>query len=122
MIYLWLALGGALGTVGRYAVSGWVVDRFGPAPLGPFVVNIVGALFIGFVIVLLEGRTLVAPEVRPFIAIGILGGFTTFSTFSYEIMVLVREGSLGAAALNAFGSLLCGLIAVWLGMTLARFV
>jgi CrcB protein len=122
MIYAWLAVGGALGTMSRYAVSGWVVNRYGPSPFGTFTVNIVGAFLIGFILVLSQDRFLIRSDIRIFLTTGFLGGFTTFSTFMFESMGLVEAGSLERAVLNLGGSLVAGLIAVWLGMTVARLV
>ncbi len=122
MIYAWLAFGGAFGTMSRYAVSGWVVHRFGPSTLGTFTVNVAGSFLIGLILVLAEGRFLIPSDVRTFLTTGFLGGFTTFSTFMFETMGLVENGSLQGAFLNAGGSLLVGLIAVWLGMTVARLL
>ncbi len=122
MIYAWLACGGALGTMSRYAVSGWVIHRFGPSTLGTFTVNIVGSFLIGLILVLTEGRFLVPSDVRTFLTTGFLGGFTTFSTFMFETMGLVENGSLQRAFINVGGSLIAGLIAVWLGMTVARML
>jgi CrcB protein len=122
MIYAWLAVGGALGTMSRYAVSGWVINRYGPSPLGTFSVNIVGAFLIGFIIITSEERFLVRTDIRIFLTTGFLGGFTTFSTFMFESMSLMEAGSHERALLILGGSLLAGLIAVWLGMTAARLV
>lgn len=122
MLYLWLALGGALGTIGRYMVADWVVNRFGPSPLGTFTVNIVGSFLIGFFLVFAEDRLFISSDVRRFVAIGCLGGFTTFSSFMFETMGLLETGSFPAALLNIGGSLLTGLVAVWLGMLLARML
>jgi fluoride exporter len=122
MIYAWLAVGGALGTMSRYAVSGWVVHRYGPSPLGTFTVNIVGAFLIGLILVIAQDRFLIRSDIRVFLTTGFLGGFTTFSTFMFETMELVEAGSLERAVLNAGGSLAAGLVAVWLGMTVARLV
>lgn len=122
MIYAWLAFGGAFGTMSRYAVSGWVIHRFGPSTLGTFTVNIVGSFLIGLILVLTEGRFLVPPDVRTFLTTGFVGGFTTFSTFMFETMGLVETGSLQRAFINVGGSLIAGLIAVWLGMTVARML
>jgi CrcB protein len=119
-LYVALAGGGALGTVGRYTVSGWVVHWWGPTPLGTFAVNIVGSLLIGFILVFTQERVLISSNVRLFLATGFLGGFTTFSAFVFETMGLVEDHSLASAALNIGGSLISGLIAVWLGMTIAR--
>lgn len=122
MIYVWLACGGALGTMSRYAVSGWVVHRLGPSPLGTFTVNIGGSFLIGLILILTQNRLIVPSDVRLFLATGFLGGFTTFSTFMFETMGLVESHSLASAALNAGGSVVTGLIAVWLGMTVARLM
>ncbi|HEU5423383.1 MAG TPA: fluoride efflux transporter CrcB [Nitrolancea sp.] len=122
MVYLWLALGGALGTISRYTVSGWVAARYPSFPWGTFTVNIAGALVIGFFLTLAEERFLIAPEARVFVATGFLGGFTTFSTFSWETMALLRDGAFAPALGNAAGSLLTGLFAVYLGIVLARLV
>jgi CrcB protein len=120
--WVWLALGGALGTLGRYVVSGHVDERFGASPLGIFVVNISGAFAIGFFLTLAEGRFLISPDVRRFVATGILGGYTTFSTLSFESFKLLEAGDYTRGLANAFGSLAAGLVAVWLGMALARIV
>jgi CrcB protein len=118
--YWWLALGGALGTVARYALSGAVDSRYGPSPLGIFVVNVSGCFVIGFIMALTQDRFIVAPDVRRFATTGFCGGYTTFSTFSYETMALLEDHQYRTAAANGFGSLAAGLVAVWLGMTLAR--
>lgn len=120
--YLWLALGGALGTLARYALSGAIASRYGPGPLGIFIVNISGAFLIGLFLVLAQDRFLVSPDIRRFVATGIMGGYTTFSTLSYETMRLVEDRDYLMATANGVGSLLAGLLAVWLGMTLARIV
>ena len=89
--YLWLALGGALGTLSRYALSGAIDNRYGPSPLGIFVVNISGAFVIGFFLVLAQDRFLVSPDVRRFVAAGFCGGYTTFSTLAYETMTQLEQ-------------------------------
>jgi CrcB protein len=122
MTYLWLALGGGAGTAARYAVSGWVDSRLGAGPLGIFVVNVLGSFLIGFLAALSEERFLVPLEVRRFLAIGVLGGFTTFSTLSYETLKLVQTGSLLSAAANGLGSLAAGLLAAYVGFALGRAV
>ena len=120
--YLWVALGGALGSMSRYAVSGWVAERFPSFPWGTLTVNVVGALIIGFFLTLAQERSLISPQLRIFFATGFLGGFTTFSTFSWETMALFRDGSLEQGLFNVVGSLAAGLIAVAAGITLARLV
>lgn len=122
MSYLWLALGGGLGTVGRYALAGWVDGRFGAGPLGIFAVNVLGSFLIGFLGTVAEERFFIPVEVRRFLAIGVLGGFTTFSTLSYETMKLVQTGSFASAAANGLGSLAAGLVAAYVGIVLGRLV
>ena len=116
--YLWIALGSALGGVARYWTSGLVAVRFGETfPLGTLTVNVVGSLIIGFVATLMapDGRLFVAPDVRQFVMIGVLGGFTTFSSFSLQTLSLMQEGEWIKAAANAVLSVGVCLVAVWLG-------
>jgi CrcB protein len=123
MMYLWVALGGALGSVARYACSLGAARWLGSAfPWGTLLVNVAGSFAIGLLAALFvaaDGRLLVSPEAREFVAVGILGGFTTFSSFSVETLNLARSGALGAAAANAGLSLVLCLAAVWLGFTAA---
>ena len=122
LTYLWIMLGGALGTGARYWASGLVAERFGEIfPLGTLLVNVTGSFVIGFVGALTDpsGTFLVAPRVRQFVMIGILGGYTTFSSFSLQTLELAREGDWLKAGLNSVLSLVCCLIAVWLGRALA---
>lgn len=120
--YLLVGLGGALGSAGRYAISGWVAARYPTFPWGTFTVNVTGALIIGFFLALSQERALISPQLRVFFATGFLGGFTTFSTFSWETMALLREGALAQGLFNAAGSLAAGLIAVAVGIVLGRLV
>ena len=122
LTYLWIMLGGALGTGARYWASGLVAERFGEIfPLGTLLVNVTGSFVIGFFAALTDpsGTFLVAPRVRQFVMIGILGGYTTFSSFSLQTLELAREGDWLKAGLNSVLSLVCCLIAVWLGRALA---
>jgi len=119
MTLVFVALGGALGALARYGLSGWAYDRLGEAfPWGTLVVNVVGCLALGFVIRWLHVAA-VAPGMRPFLTIGLLGAFTTFSTFSYETVALVQEGQWLRAGLYVGGSVALGLIAMVSGMALA---
>jgi CrcB protein len=120
--YLWIALGSALGGVGRHWLSGLIAKRLGEAfPIGTLVVNVTGSLLIGLVAALSEpeGRLLIHPTARQFIMVGILGGYTTFSSFSLQTLNLAREGQWLYAAANAILSLVLCLLAVWLGHILA---
>ena len=118
MTFLWVALGGALGSMARYGCAGlaarWVGATF---PWGTLFVNVAGSLTIGFVATLIspDGRLLVSPDARAFVLVGLLGGFTTFSSFSLETLNLARDGEWLWAAANALGSLVLCLMAVWVG-------
>lgn len=119
MTLAYVALGGALGALARYGISGWVYDRMGESfPWGTLVVNLVGCLALGLVIRWLQVSA-VSPEVRPFLTIGVLGAFTTFSTFSYETVALLQEGQWLRAGLYMGGSVVLGLIAMVAGVALA---
>lgn len=111
-----IALGGALGAVARYGVTGWAQSIGGASfPLGTMTVNVAGSLALGFLFRWAEGVVL-APELRQFLAIGLLGSFTTFSTFSYETVALLRSGDTVRAVAYAGGSVLLGLVGLLLGI------
>jgi CrcB protein len=116
--YLWVAVGGALGSVARYACSGLVAAWFGETfPFGTLIINIVGSFVIGFFATLTgpDGRLLVPSDMRQFVMVGICGGFTTFSSFSYQTLTLAQDGEFVRAGANVAGSVLLCLLAVWLG-------
>ena len=120
-IYLWIALGGALGSVGRYAMSGLIADRAGSLfPWGTLVVNVSGSFLIGLFAAFASSgeRRFVGPTGRAFFMYGICGGYTTFSSFSLETFNLIREGDWLKAGANAFASVALCMIAVWLGYLL----
>ena len=119
MTLLYVALGGAAGAVARYGLGGWVQGLAGFGfPWGTLVVNLVGSLLIGFAVRYLEAVHL-APDLRALVTIGLLGAFTTFSTFTLETVTLLEDGAWGRAGAYAFGSLFLGLAAVYVGMTVA---
>lgn len=123
--YVWIALGSALGGVGRYWLSGLIARRFGEVfPIGTLVVNVTGSFLIGLVATLTdpEGRLLIHPTARQFIMVGILGGYTTFSSFSLQTLDLAREGQWLYAAANVILSVALCLLAVWLGHVLAQSI
>ncbi len=121
MLLLLIAVGGAAGAVARYALSGWVHSLFDTTfPLGTLVVNVVGSFGLGFLLSLLEGLS-VSPELRSTVTIGFLGAFTTYSTFSYETVVLLEGGEWGRGALYLGGNLLLGLAGVVLGLAAGSF-
>jgi len=116
-------LAGLVGTLGRYALSGYVARRFGETfPTGTLVVNIVGCLLAGFLFFILQERFLVSEIIRTTLLIGLLGGFTTFSSFGLQTFTLLREGEIALATVNVLASNLLGLFAVWAGYTLGKLV
>lgn len=114
--FLYIGVGGFIGSVCRYGLSSMLYrvlgDRF---PYGTLAVNIIGCFTIGFLMTLFETRFLVQPYLRLFITIGILGGFTTFSTFSYETIEILKGGNITLGVLNILGSVVLCLVATWLG-------
>jgi len=117
---LLVAAGGAIGAAARYLAGLWIAARLGASfPWGTFFVNVTGSFLIGIVLVLVEGGTLPA-EARLFLAVGILGGYTTFSSFSYETLQLLNGGDVVPVLLNVLGQFLIGLLAVYLGVVFAR--
>ena len=123
LAYLWIAIGGALGSVGRYWFSGVVARHFGQSfPWGTLLVNVSGSLVIGFCATLTgpDGRWLVPGWFRQqFFMLGICGGYTTFSSFSLQTLTLAQEGEWLYAGANVLFSVTCCLLAVWLGHLLA---
>ena len=118
MGYLWVAIGGALGSMARYGCSGWVTRVVGGIfPYGTMVVNVSGAVVIGFFAAfgLPDGRILLPVPARLFVMTGICGGYTTFSTFSLETLFLLREGQWPRAVANAVLSVALCLLAAWAG-------
>ena len=118
-----IGLAGFIGTLSRYWLSGVVAKRYGETfPMGTLVVNLVGCFLVGLLFYLLEERFLVNQTARTVVLIGFFGGFTTFSSFGLQTFTLLQDGQLGLAALNVTGSNLVGLLLVWAGYTLARFL
>jgi len=121
--YLWIGLGGFVGANARYLLQVWVADRWGSYfPYGTLLVNVSGSFFIAFFLTLASGRIAISPEVRLLTAVGFLGGFTTFSSFSYETLRLVEQGGWWAAGLNLLGNTVLGLVGVLLGIFLGRWL
>ena len=120
--YLSIALGGALGSVARFWMSGFIAERAGTTfPLGTLLVNITGSLLIGFIAAFgdPDGRFLISPGWRQFLMLGVCGGYTTFSSFSLQTLSLFREGEWLAAGANVVLSVVLCLVAVGLGHLLA---
>lgn len=119
MAFLWVALGGAIGAVGRYSVVQWAVTRWGSTfPWGTLAVNVTGSLAIGILAALLSSRQ-TDPMVRLLLITGVLGGYTTFSAFSLETLTLIYEQRSLVALAYAAGSVLLGTVAAGIGYALA---
>ena len=118
---LFIAGFGALGCLSRYFLSGWVYTFTGKAfPYGTFVVNIIGAFFIGLVMEFSLRSTMVSNNLRIGLTIGFMGGLTTFSTFSFETFKLMEDGQFIVALTNVLLSVTVCLIFTWLGIVAAR--
>jgi CrcB protein len=114
---------GALGCVTRYYISGWAYDLLGRSfPYGTFAVNVLGAFIIGLVMEFGMRSTLLPVSLRTGLTIGFLGGFTTFSTFSYETFRLLEEGNFFVAVTNVLASVIVCLLFTWIGIHTARLL
>ncbi len=119
---LLVGVGGFLGSVGRFVVSGFF-NRLSPAlafPIGTLAVNILGCFLIGLLHGLAESRNLLGTDTRIFLFIGVLGGFTTYSTFGFESLALLKDGEFFKTSANILIHVVVGLSAVWIGDTLGR--
>lgn len=116
---LMVVIGGALGSLARFAVATLLLGRWGSRfPYGTLAVNVSGCFLIGWLMTLPSMRLTDAVPLRLLLVTGFLGGFTTFSAFGYETAVLIRQGSTSAAAINILSNVLAGLAAVLAGITL----
>ena len=117
---LWVGLGGFVGANARYFLGLWVATRFGTTfPYGTFIINITGSFILGLIMGTLEGHVL-SPVVRLSAGIGFVGAYTTFSTWTYETLRLIENGSVLLATVNVVGSLLAGLVAAVGGLATGR--
>ncbi len=114
-------LGGGIGATARYGLQG-LIYRFARStfPYGTLAVNVSGCFIIGFLMVALEERFLINPSIRMFLTIGILGGFTTFTSFSYETVALLRDGELFMGLMNVLASVLLCLAGTGVGVILGK--
>jgi CrcB protein len=121
---LWVGIGGCIGSILRYLMGGLVHEwtRREDFPVGTLAVNLLGCLVIGLLSQLAEERSAFSPETRAFIFIGILGGFTTFSSFGNETMNLWRDKEVFFAFLNIAAHIVLGLGMVWLGRVLGHLI
>ena len=120
---LLVALGGLVGSVLRYWISGWVQSLDGAQfPVGTLAVNVLGSFAVGAFMTLSLERGIIGPEVRILLTTGFCGGFTTMSTFSYETMALLRDGSAAGALGNITLTVMTCLLSTWLGSWTGRML
>jgi CrcB protein len=114
-----IAIGGAIGSVARWLLSSFVLRVTGSLfPIGTFIVTVVGCIVFGAVVGAAQQRFVLSPEARAFLLIGVLGGFTTFSSYAFESFGLVRDGQMLAATINIVGQVVVGLVAFWAGFAI----
>src|SRR5262249_3052072 len=119
--FLWICLGGAVGTGARYILAGWALALLGTAfPFGTLLINVLGSFAISLVMHLALSVKLIAPTLRLTLTTGLLGGFTTYSTFNYETLAYLREGNWAVGVTNAAATVLLCLAAGVAGLALAR--
>ena len=120
--YILIGTGGFIGSVLRYWTSVNAYKIFGEKfPYGTFIVNVIGCLLIGFIAEISENRFLITPEVRTFLMIGFLGGYTTFSTFGYETFLLLQDKDYITAFSNILFSVILCIASVWMELSLQNY-
>lgn len=118
---LGVTVGAGIGGALRYVIGGWMAERWGTSfPWHTLAINIGGAFLLGMLMALSVERSVLPSSVRLFLGVGVLGGFTTFSTLSYESLTLIERGLVGQAVGNMLGSVVLGLIAAALGLIVGR--
>lgn len=115
-----IAVGAAAGGVSRFYLASAIQERLGAFPWGTLIINVTGSLLLGFLLRYALATPAVSAEVRLMLTTGFCGGYTTFSTYSYETVVLLEEGQFGRAALYSLGSVVLALLATLCGFMLAR--
>ena len=121
--YLLIALGGALGSVARYWIGSLVASRLGGRfPWGTLIINVSACVIIGFAVTFLGKRAGLSLAWLYLVPIGFVGAYSTFSTWEWETLTLIRGGAFPMAALYALGSFILGLAAVWCGIVLAELM
>ncbi len=121
--FLLISLGALLGANARYWISEWTARKIGAAfPYGTLIVNLTGSLLLGFFLTLATERLMLDPRWRLLLAVGFLGAYTTFSTYSYESFNLILKGQVALGIANLIGSALLGILAVGVGIYLAKAI
>jgi CrcB protein len=119
--YLVVLAGAGLGGLARYVAGVWIMQKYGGRfPLGTFVINVTGSFLIGVLMTLLTERFAPHPNWRLFLVVGVLGGYTTFSSFAWETYALVKDGEFAKGFANVAISVVAGYLALWCGALLAR--
>jgi fluoride exporter len=123
MKYLLVGLGGAIGSIGRFLIYHLAL-KFGFAyfPIGTFIVNVLGCFILGLLVGFDNARIFVHDNLRPLFVVGVLGGFTTFSTFGLETFELLRDGYFIMASINVFSSVILALVGIWGGIQIGRLI
>lgn len=116
---LLIGIGGFIGAILRYTLSGWIQDGFVNFPVGTLVVNTIGSFFLGLIMYLSEYQGFFSAETRIFLTIGVMGAFTTLSTFGYESFKLLDDSKLTLLAINLVSTVLFSMLAVYLGKVVA---
>ena len=120
MLYLYIAVFGAIGSLARFGLQGAVQRAAGAGfPWGTFLVNVTGSFLVGFIARFGTSSTVISPDLRAGLLVGLCGGYTTFSTFSFETVRLIQDGAWARATVYAAGSVLLGLAAAVAGMQTA---
>lgn len=123
MEYIIIGIGGILGANARYVVANWASQRLGADfPYGTLIINVSGSFLLGFFMAFALDRALLHPNYRLFVATGFCGAYTTFSTFTYESLRLLQDGSFVLGFANMIGSLLVGMFAVFLGFVIGKMI
>jgi len=117
-LWLFIGVGGFIGAILRFVLSGWIQNGVVTFPLGTLGVNFIGSFFVSLILYLSEYRGFFSEEVRIFLTIGVLGSFSTMSTFSFESFKLMEQGEFGLFGLNVAGTLVLTFLAVFLGKLL----
>lgn len=120
---IYIALAGLVGTLSRYWLAGFVARQYGEDfPWGTLIVNLIGSFLAGALYQLAEERLVISPALRPVILIGLIGGFTTFSSYGLQTFTLLRDGQIGLATLNIALSNVLGLLMVWAGYVVIKLI
>jgi CrcB protein len=121
MDYVWVGLGGLIGANARFVMTRYMADRFGDSyPWGTFAINVAGAFLIGLLLTWLTQRSVADPAMRLVLVVGFLGGYTTFSSYTFEAVTMAQRGNWIGATTYVLGSNVLGLVACVTGIAVAR--